>query len=135
VRCRSEPTVVRLSLVVEAPVVGRLADAETAKNKRRNRSVTMASPPPVGLADLGGGCVVSDKGGGITGTLLETRSGRRLQRNESMCRHAAPTVGVVLLLWSWYVRLEKLDDAELVWYNGTGLAKADEGTLSSCDDE
>jgi hypothetical protein len=87
------------------------------------------------LQTLAGSHVVGDEGGGVTGTLLETRSGRRLQRNGSMCRHAAPAVRVALLLWSWYVGLEKLHDAELVWYNGTGLTKADEGMLSSCDDE
>jgi hypothetical protein len=52
-----------------------------------------------------------------------------------MCRHTAPVVVVTLLLLPWRVGLRKLDDAGLAWYNGTRLAKGDEGMLNSYDDE
>jgi hypothetical protein len=108
-----------------------LAGAETAKKGWRNGSATTASPQS-GLRTLAGGRAVGDESGGVTGALLETRSGGRPRRNGSMCRHAA---GVALLLLPWRVGLGKLDDAGLAWYDGTGLAKADDGALSSCDDE
>jgi hypothetical protein len=133
-RPRSEPVVVRLSLVIEAPAAGRLAGAETAKNGWWNGSTTTASPQS-GLRTLASGRAVSDESGGVTCALLETHSGRRPQRNGSMCGHAAPTIGVALLLLPWRVGLVKLDDVRLTWYKGTGLAKADEGALNSCDDE
>jgi hypothetical protein len=52
-----------------------------------------------------------------------------------MCRHAAPTIGPAMLLLLWRMGLGKLNDAGLAWYNGMGLTKSDECTLSSCDDE
>jgi hypothetical protein len=128
-RPRSKPAVVRLSLV-EAPAAGRLAGVETAKNGWWNGSAMMASPQS-GLRTLAGGRAVGD----VTCALLETHSGGRPQRNGSMCGHAAPTVGVTLLLLLWRMGLVKLDDAGLAWYKGTRLVKADEGALSSCDDE
>jgi hypothetical protein len=125
-RLRSKPAVVRLSLIIEAPAAGRLAGTETAKNGWWNGSV-MTTSSQSGLRTLASGRAVGDESGGVTCALLETHSGRRPQRNGSMCRHAAPTVGVALLLLPWHVGLMKLDDAGLAWYKGTKLMKADEG--------
>jgi hypothetical protein len=111
-----------------------LAGAETTKN---GLSTTAAASQVSGLRTLaGGGRDVGDETGGVTGALLETRSGGRPRRNGSICRHAATGLAVALLpTLSSRVGLGKLDDAGLAWYDGTGLAKVDDGALSSCDDE
>jgi hypothetical protein len=73
VRPRSEPAIIRLSLIVEAPAAGRLAGVEMMKNGWRNGLVTTASPQ-FGLRTLVSSCVVDHESGGVTGALLETCS-------------------------------------------------------------
>jgi len=98
-----------------------LAGAETAKKGCRNGSTATASQS--GLRTLVGGrdAAVGEESGGVTGALLETRSGGRLgrpRRNGSSEEAAAAAPGLLVLLpllGSRRVGLGKLDDAGLAW--------------------
>ena len=85
------------------PRVG-LAGADTTKNGCRKGSTSQS-----GFRTLGGRDAVGDESGGITGALLETRSGGRLG---SPRRNGRRQDG---LGWSRRVGLGKLDDAGLAW--------------------